>query len=170
MIDTGPVLFEYQNRPYIPVRINGQGPFSFLLDTGARGLNLSDDLTDELGLEPDERYVVQVDDFSIGAASFQDLLLPLRDNVRVSQVSKRRVDGFIGSLFLSDFTLTIDYPDHSIRITDEQAEYATEPAVMRICNGYPLVAVQIQDSSVWFLVDTGTSKCIVSTELSEQVP
>ena len=38
-------------RPIVDLRINGQGPFPFILDTGAEGTILSDSLAEELKLE-----------------------------------------------------------------------------------------------------------------------
>src|SRR5262249_25802978 len=41
----------YGNKPVVEVKINGQGPYSFFLDTGAGGTVLDQSLADELKLQ-----------------------------------------------------------------------------------------------------------------------
>ena len=171
MLDSDLVEIEIKKRPYVPVVINGSGPFSFLLDTGALGSNVSHDLAEHLELHPDERDLVKLDIFCIGSATFKDLVLVLRDNTKVSEITGTRVDGFIGSRFFSDLVLSIDYPDKTVRltggsITDENIETIN----IRMSQDYPLVPVMIHNSGpYWFLLDTGAHKSIISNSLADKL-
>ena len=170
MLDSGSVSIRLKNRPYVPIMINGQGPLSFLLDTGSHGTNLSMDLAEKLSLQPDDRGVVHIDEFRIGSAKFTDFLMPLRDNTRVCEISGARVDGFIGNVFLSRLVLHIDYPKRKLRVTDELFGQFDQAVEMRLCHDYPLVPVTIQDEGLfWFLLDTGASRSIVSEDLADSL-
>jgi hypothetical protein len=39
------------NRVFVEVRLNGQGPFHFILDTGTGGFSIVDDVAQKLGLQ-----------------------------------------------------------------------------------------------------------------------
>lgn len=169
-MDSGPVTILVERRPYVPVKINGYGPLSFLLDTGSQSHNLSDDLIVHLNLRPDDRNVVQIEELEIGKAKFSRLPMPLRDNARVNELSGRRVDGFIGNHFLSTLAISIDYPSRQLRLADRTPGLCERPVEMRVCHGFPLLPVTILDSGpFWFLWDTGASRTIIAKDVADSV-
>ena len=171
MLDSGHVAIEIKKRPYVPVIINGSGPFSFLLDTGSLGSNVSHDLAEPLGLHPDERDLVKLNILSIGLATFNDSVLVLRDNTKVSEITGARVDGFIGSRFLSAWVINIDYPGKTFRLTDGSiSDENVESVNIRVIQEFPLVPVMIHNSGpYWFLIDTGAHKSIISNGLADKL-
>ena len=108
---------------YLPVRVNGVGPFPLVLDTGAGPRSILDaGLADSLGLaaEPmgegggagEENVPIGVlagVELGLGALSFPDtpaLTLPLR---RMDPHWGKRKDGVIGGDILGRFATSIDY-------------------------------------------------------------
>jgi len=85
---TEPVSFDVSTgRPMVEMRVNGQGPYPIVLDTGAPGLILRPALVEELGLEiigttevnspvggtPVEAQQVRVDSIDLAGASVTHL-------------------------------------------------------------------------------------------------
>jgi hypothetical protein len=104
----------------VPIAINGQGPFTFLLDTGSSHTIVTDELADRLRLPlrakvpvstaggVQMQLVVGLEHTTIGNASVAGLLPSV---VTVAQLRdiESGVDGVIGQDFLSAFNYTVDY-------------------------------------------------------------
>lgn len=117
------------NRPIVEVKINGQGPYTFIFDTGSSTNVIDNALAETLGLKVvgedplrsqgnstlvSKRY--EASDISIVGASFSKKgtlnAIALR--------SMLPVDGIIGGPFASDYLVTLDYPGSSLIL--EKAE------------------------------------------------
>jgi predicted aspartyl protease len=107
----------------VPVFVNGRGPFQFAVDTGASRTYLAPRLARELGIvaitdQPGKGSggqvsilsgtagslrvgVVSVRDLSVGVGGFLGLM---------SEAADTNLDGVLGDNFLSQFEVTIDYP------------------------------------------------------------
>jgi predicted aspartyl protease len=102
----------------VPVLVNGRGPYSFVIDTGATGSAIDPALADELKLEPVRRVEVVTARGSVLAPVAEvDLVL---GTYRFTGVSITRMElsvpsarhpirGVLGQDVLSKVTLTIDY-------------------------------------------------------------
>jgi len=100
----------------VRVRVNGQGPFVFVLDTGTQRTALSDRLVAQLGLAPSHPVVIHgvttatrvetvaVDLLTVGVERFRDLRSP------VLPQSNLAAEGLIGLDVLSHFRLGFDTP------------------------------------------------------------
>lgn len=109
------------------VRINDQGPFDFVVDTGSNRTVLSDDLADRLSLNPGPDVVVHgltaaepartvlIDQFSMGAFSVRTLVVPVFPRARVGAA------GLIGLDALSNTYLLMDHKRRKIEITPVNA-------------------------------------------------
>jgi len=111
----------------VPVRINGSGPYDFLLDTGSNHTILDQKLTEELALRRgDQTPIVGVwgsvtssavfaDSFSIAGAT-----VPGKDLVLFSYAEIRglppKVRGVLGEDFFQKFDILIDYRHQVIRL------------------------------------------------------
>jgi CubicO group peptidase (beta-lactamase class C family) len=126
------VTVEMQKAGHLPavrVMVNGQGPFLFGIDTGARGAARIDSaLAAQLGLEvigqvragdPSGRNtrlmnLVRVGSLEIGGARFEGIEAAVRD------YNERRVgapiDGILGFGLFQELLLTLDYPAGKVRI------------------------------------------------------
>ena len=119
--------------PIAPVFVNGEGPYLFFLDTGASRCVVSPEVAQSLELPRGEmgagrglngngqerlfpHYSSTVRSLAVGKAECRNLEVSVGD---CSQASKRlqcRVDGYIGTNFLKEFNVTIDYPGQTLTL------------------------------------------------------
>jgi predicted aspartyl protease len=104
----------------IPVTVDGQGPFTFLLDTGSNRSAVSSDIATRLALPVVARTlavtaagsqsqpVVELASVSIGTAARADLLATVLPASRLSEAMPG-IEGIIGQDLLSGFNYTLDY-------------------------------------------------------------
>ncbi len=120
----------------VPVEIDGQGPFSLLLDTGSSHSTLASELADRLSLPvvaqvrvvtpagAQVQPVVSVGRVAIGGASVPSLMPSV-----VSLAELRRIEpgilGVIGQDFMSGFDFTVDYRQKRLRWAAESPSQAT---------------------------------------------
>jgi len=111
------------NRVFVEVRLNGQGPFHFILDTGAYGYALIDTTVQKLGLKAESagedggtgEKTVQVSrchlaKFQLGDWQLEDLeaeVFPAEDTTNV--FGTKPVDGIIGLEVFQHFVVKQDY-------------------------------------------------------------
>src|SRR5215213_8135759 len=112
----------------VPVQVNDQGPYEFILDTGAGTCLLSSELARALGVEGTETkeghvaggpvtvQVGRVGSLAIGAASANDVQVAIIDLAYVGKAVGAKIDGDVGYNFLKDFRVTIDYGKKTLRL------------------------------------------------------
>jgi predicted aspartyl protease len=113
----------------VPVHINGQGPFDFVLDTGATLTCIDQRLASRLAL-PEVTGVVGV---GAGIGSSGRLKLAKIDSLRIGQTSAHDVqgcvlnlenlkgiglepDGLVGLNVLKEFRVTLDFERNVVRL------------------------------------------------------
>jgi hypothetical protein len=110
--------------PLVEARVNGRGPYFFLIDTGGGELILDPALADSIGAPRfgeemgtfgggKQRAVVhsRLDRLDLGDVSIRDIPIGLLDTARLSGAALgRRVAGIIGTIVLDHFRATLDYP------------------------------------------------------------
>ncbi len=118
-VDTG---LDLAGRITAPVFINGQGPFAFVLDTGANRTVLSAELAQALALPPLEPAPIH------GIAGVEPAPTALVEQLRVGVVSSKRLrapvlprarlgaDGLLGVDLLRDRRVRLDFLKREIRI------------------------------------------------------
>jgi len=112
----GPTRTDRLGRVVAPVMVNGQGPFRFIVDTGANRSVLSDGLVAQLGLTPGgtgqvhsvhgvtTAPIVTVDQLQYGDVSLQAEALPmLSGRVLAGEAGLLGVDGMRGRRLRMDF-------------------------------------------------------------------
>ena len=101
------------NLPIVEVRVNGQGPFRFGIETGANFMVISPDLAARLSLKraggTDEYPAYRLDTIDIGGAHFAGMPAVAR------RVAQANIDGVLGLPLYRDLLLTIDYPNRRAR-------------------------------------------------------
>lgn len=119
----------YHNRVYVPVMINGAGPFTFVLDTGAAWSGVEEGRAHDLQLktkgtatligngEQKVRTAVLKDlDLSLGGVlvrQAQALAVPLQE---LESYEGRRIDGVLGVRLFREHVVEIDYSAHVLRL------------------------------------------------------
>src|SRR5437773_627419 len=114
----------------MPVRVNGEGPFEFILDTGAGTSLLSSELSKKLnikiistkeGLSAGGKVSIslaKIDSLAVGQAKLDDVDVGIVDFSDIGKTIGAKIDGDLGYNFLKQFPLTIDYRDCDIRFDD----------------------------------------------------
>lgn len=138
--------------PVVQVKLNGQGPFAFMIDTGS-GLQADIDtsVAERLGLRPSgtvvngdpsgendrEVLTVTIDSLSFGgrrAVEFRNVTAIVRPH----KITKNYpdVDGILGFALFSEYLLTLDYPAMQVRL---------ERGVLPPANGADVLDFEIED-------------------------
>jgi hypothetical protein len=124
--------FVQRSQILVPVRINGSGPWDFLVDTGNLITMVDPALAAELALQPKtsigvvavtqaQRAAIQVvDNISVEEHSIQQPLL-ITHELSQLQTSNPHIRGILGQNFLAHFDLLIDY-HHKLFCLDETGQ------------------------------------------------
>jgi predicted aspartyl protease len=115
----------------LPVTINGQGPFEFVLDTGAGGTVITPKLANELklNLNPFEGicrgiggdaggYLATLEQVSVGGVNAEEHPVIVVDMEKISPKCHLIPDGILGYPFLKQFEFVIDYPQKQFAFID----------------------------------------------------
>lgn len=170
--------------PVVEVKLNGQGPFAFMIDTGAgMQADIDTSVAERLHLQPSGRAIngdpsgendrevatVTIDSIIIGgvakgtrARRTADGVVEFRNVtaiVRPHKITKDYpdVDGILGFALFSDYLLTLDYPAMEVRL----ARGALPPANggdtlnLEIENRVPMVELAIGKIKVPAHIDSG---------------
>ncbi|GAB3690310.1 hypothetical protein GCM10027592_07500 [Spirosoma flavus] len=118
------------NLMYIPVKVNGRGPYNFLLNSGVTGTARIDRrLAKELGLnivgfqqnttgnEVKREFLVGVNQLGVGNVIHSALQLAVDEYNSV--VKPQLTDGLIGQNFFDGYLITIDGPNHQWLVTKD---------------------------------------------------
>jgi predicted aspartyl protease len=109
----------------VPVRINGQGPYKFLLDTGATNTILSTAVADKLKLKKDRDQTLRsaggnvpatirgIDRLHIGKTLLEKVEIVVAN---FDLLQSLRVDGILGGDYLRRFRVAIDYEKQIVEI------------------------------------------------------
>ncbi|MEO5958333.1 MAG: aspartyl protease family protein, partial [Opitutaceae bacterium] len=169
----------------IEAKINGVGPFRFVVDTGAGILGISQRVADAAGIKAWENFVA-----SIGNAagetvpakggwvkSFDSAGLSLRgigviiakdaDLAKMNAGSDAPHDGVLGMEALRDVVLEIDFPQKQVTaVRPGTGNYPVNRSVAyrEIC---PIVTLDVAGKSVNVLVDTGKDGGVGVPKLGE---
>ena len=174
----------------VPVRVNGQGPFEFILDTGAGTSLLSTSLADRLkvtilgskeGQSAGGKVTVslgKIDTIEVGEARLTDLEAGMVDLAHIGKTVGANIDGDLGYNFLRHFRMTVDYAGCEIRLEDpnrvDRIDRAARTEVpMRLASpAKPLILVDVyanQAGPFQFAIDTGTSTTAITPQLARQL-
>jgi hypothetical protein len=110
--------------PLVWLRVNGRGPFLFLIDTGGGELGLDPQIADSIGARRygsslgtfagDQKAAVEhasVDSVELGPMVVSGVPVRLLSTQRFAGVAGgRRVAGVLGTILLARFRFTFDYP------------------------------------------------------------
>jgi len=168
-------------RVYAQASVNGQGPFTFAIDTGASGLGRVDtSLTTELGLSISgaasnsdgvttaQADTVQIDELTLGGMTLTGLDLITRDYNR-GLPDEAAIAGIIGREFFADGLLVIDFPNQTVWFSRNRALTAETPGALPYERPFR-VPVSFGDHTIEGNLDTGAAvSLMVPRSLYDQV-
>lgn len=168
----------------VPVKVQGQGPFRFLLDTGASQSVITDRLAARLGLEPASqtvlltasggrtaRSVTAVPAMEVGplhAVNVMATILP-SDQLGLS----RPIDGILGQNVLAAAVYTIDYRRKVIEWHSGTREVAGTRLAVEVRQGRLLVVVpsrSIKGRPLRFVPDSGSDGLVLFARDGRELP
>jgi predicted aspartyl protease len=174
----------------LPTRVNGAGPFEFILDTGAGTSLLSSELAQQLNIKilgtkegqsaggKISVSLAKVDSLAVGHAKIEDVEVGIVDLGHIAKAIGTKIDGDVGYNFLKHFRVTIDYQTGEIRFDDPKrienfGRTAKTEIAMRLASpAKPLVLVDVYANGrgpFQFAIDTGTSTTAIAPEVAQQL-
>jgi predicted aspartyl protease len=174
----------------LPVQVNGDGPFEFILDTGAGTSLLSSDLAKKLKIKIISTKegqsaggkisvsLAKVDSLAVGQAKLDDVDVGIVDLTHIGNTIGTKIDGDVGYNFLKHFRITIDYHDCEIRLDEPRriqrlGRSSKAEVPMRLASlAKPLLLVDVHANGhgpFQFAIDTGTSTTAIAPELARQL-
>jgi predicted aspartyl protease len=119
----------------VPVYLNGQGPYDFLLDTGATLTCVNQRLAEELDLPPMRGVIgvgatvgtsgqvnlLRVDRIAVGEAAATDVTVCAIDLGSIRDVGLE-VDGLLGLNVLKEYHVTLDFRNQVLSLSEPRVE------------------------------------------------
>ncbi len=125
LLSSAPTRIDRIGQIVVPVRIDGRGPFRFLLDTGANGSMVSPRLVKALGLAPGRGRIERV----VGVTGTEALPWVLIRRLRVGRIVKTdlrmpispspvmtHLDGILGLAGFGPVRVAVDFRHHRVAI------------------------------------------------------
>lgn len=163
----------------VQVKLNGAGPFEFLLDTGTNTTIIEPELAQQLKLRPQDRIELitvagaqavpraQLESVALGPAVAENLEALITD-LRAIRALHSSVRGILGQNFLTRFNYLIDYREKQIEF-EADGELARQMCGVRLpfeqIEGLIVVSAQAALSKTWRLVlDSASTDMILFSQ------
>jgi len=169
------------NEPIVSVRVNGQGPFPFILDTGSTHSSIGSELARALeapvvakttvtsSLGQHVQPVVSLKSLAVGPAAMAEVLATEVPDEHLG--NKNDVRGVIGQDFLSSLVYTLDFTARRIRWNSEINESSHLSSVkLRMARGRFLAELPQQQSTLWLVPDSGAETLVLYDRPDLQFP
>jgi predicted aspartyl protease len=175
-----PTTLDHIGRVIVPVIINGQGPFRFIVDTGANHSTISPGLARRLGLKPAEVPsilldgitgtaqvpFVTVDRLQAGDLTIESTALPI-----VWAPVMAGADGILGAAGLTEKSLVIDFHRNRVtisrRIDSAVRANSTKLHGFRLSPGLITLDARIGHVRVRAVIDTGAERTLGNLALRD---
>ena len=175
-----PTTFDRIGRVMAPVFVNGQGPFRFIIDTGASSSAIAPKLSAALGLEPDATQLMALRGVT-GAEQVPSIFVDSLEAGEIRMERKRmpviqagvfaNADGILGVEGFEDACLIASFRDQSVSILRGgcpmyRLGWPRVRAQMRF-GGLVVVKAKISRTWVHAIVDTGAERSLGNRALLE---
>lgn len=173
------------SQPMVQVMVNGKGPFTFIIDTGAGGTVLNADLAKEIGLQEKGEVrigdpnnpegatakLVQIKSLEIAGAKFEDFRAVAWNQKILKMPGSPR--GVLGFPLFRDVLLKYDFPEKALLISRGELPPANGETILDYTtpDGIPNLTVAVAGVNVLSHLDTGASGFLMLPEtMATQVP
>ena len=174
----------------LPVKVNGRGPFDFILDTGAGTSLLTPELAQKLNIKvigskegqtaggKVSVSLARVDSFAVGETKVDDADVGIVDLSQIGKAIGTKIDGDLGYNFFKHLRITIDYRNSEISFYDPKRierfgiSAQTEVPIRLASPAKPLILVDTFVNGrgpFQFAIDTGTSTTAITPELAKEL-
>jgi predicted aspartyl protease len=167
-----PTRLDRIGRIIVPVMVNGQGPFSFVLDTGANATALTPHLALRLGLPVDETLMMMMNGVT-GSALFPTApvnrveagaAVLTAQRLVVADASTVGADGVLGVDGFKDKVVLVDFIRDRVRVLDARAhrpspELTRIPAKLRF-GSLLIIDATVGSHRVKAVIDTGGQRTL----------
>lgn len=168
----------------VPVKVNGQGPFDFMLDTGnGFAPYISPDLARKLDVKPraqlDGEFAIglprgisigEVDDIQVGPVSTGKLRVGVANGLTKLAIDlDARVDGNLGYTVLKDYCVTFDFRHGTLTFSKDEFAGESVPIQVGRWRPFPVVEVKVNGKPLHFMLDTGSSNCSISARAAHDL-
>jgi predicted aspartyl protease len=172
---------ERYQRMTVPVTIQGQGPFDFMIDTGAQATVLSRDLADQLrlfdrgtatliGMASSELVeTTPVDGFTLGSRSFYIRRAPLLERAHIGDA-----DGILGLDSLQNQRVLLDFDKRQISVADASElggnrGYEIVVKARELLGQLIITSARLDGVRVAVIVDTGAQGSVGNMALLDRL-
>jgi predicted aspartyl protease len=162
---------ERRTRLFVDVLVNGKGPYSFLVDSGADRSVIGAGLAERLGLPVDANVMVRgmagtspattvlIDTLSIGSNRINDIIAPALPERYIG------AQGIIGIDALSDQRLLLDFDKRTVVIQDSRQPHAVEEGEIVVTarrrkGQLILTQASVDGARTYAVIDTGSELTI----------
>jgi predicted aspartyl protease len=185
-VDTDALLFaspttrDHIGRVVVPVMVNGQGPFRFIVDTGANHSTITPRLAHELGLKPAAEASIildgitgtaQVSFVTIDRLQAGDLTIGSTDLPVVWASVMAGADGILGAAGLTEKNLLVDFQRNRVVISRgvEAAVRTNSIRIhgLRLIPGLITLATRVGGVPVLAVIDTGAERTLGNLALRD---
>jgi predicted aspartyl protease len=170
------------DKPFVMVKVDGKGPFRFVIDTGTSGeAFVTSELVEQLAL-PQAGKIMLNDPSGRGG---QKVPMVVLDSLQVAGVEFTGVkaavhnmgsgdgtcQGLLGFALFRDYLLTLDYPNHRMVIATGDLKPDGERAVLpfRMPEGIPVVTLSIGATHIDAQLDSGGSGLSLPLQITSQL-
>ena len=172
---------ERYERMTVPVTIQGQGPFDFLIDTGAQATVLSRRVADQLMLNDRDTATLVgmasikqvettlVDDFTLGSRNFYIRMAPIVEGEHIGGA-----DGILGLDSLQDQRVLLDFQRREILVADADElggnrGYEIVVKARELLGQLIITTARLDGVRVDVIVDTGAQGSVGNLALLERL-
>ena len=177
----------------VPVFVEGKGPYEFILEQARIDVSVSPELSSSLGIRPESQQratgvggtiqisSAHVSPLSVGTARQENLEVAITDELsRFGDAVQSKVDGVLGSNFLKDFRLTLNYRGGLVRFDRASVESRMEGEIQPVTSvlfklatpSKPLIVLPVfvnGKGPFQFFLDTGASRTTLSFALARRL-
>ncbi len=174
-----PTHLDPAGRIIVPVLIDGKGPFSFLVDTGADGSMISPALVHTLGLVPSRTGIERVE----GTTGTEQLPWVSIETLRIGSIVKHDVrmpishspvliglDGILGLAGFGAVRVSVDFRNNRVvidRSTSDLPRGYLDIRARRTPGGLLMIPARVGNISVEAVIDTGAAETLGNAALRQ---